>query len=114
MHLPDFYIIKPVFVDDVIEGYVSTLAHPADVGGIAPGGMAVYATEVYQEGLRIPALKLYEAGKPNQAILRLIEKNSRRCYIFNSWVKYTNLHSNRARRDFLASSQATEFMRPSR
>ena len=77
MHLPDFYIIKPVFMDGAIEGYVATLAHQADVGGIAPGGMAVYATEVYQEGLRIPALKLYEAGKPNQAILRLIEKNSR-------------------------------------
>jgi len=77
MHLPDFYIIKPVFIDNTIEGYVATLAHQADVGGIAPGGMAVYATEVYQEGLRIPALKLYEAGQPNQAILRLIEKNSR-------------------------------------
>ena len=77
MHLPDFYIIKPVFIGDAIEGYVATLAHQADVGGIAPGGMAVYATEVYQEGLRIPALKLYEAGQPNQAIFRLIEKNSR-------------------------------------
>lgn len=77
MHLPDFYIIKPVFVDGSREAYVATLAHQSDVGGIAPGGMAVYATEVYQEGLRIPTLKLYEAGRPNDAIFRLVEKNSR-------------------------------------
>ena len=77
MHLPDFYVIKPVFMEGRIEGYVATLAHQCDVGGIAPGGMAVYAAEIYQEGLRIPALKLYEAGKPNEAIFRLIEKNSR-------------------------------------
>jgi N-methylhydantoinase B len=77
MHLPDFYVIKPVFVGDEVEGYVATLAHQCDVGGIAPGGMAVYAVEIYQEGLRIPILKLYEAGRANDAIFRLIEKNSR-------------------------------------
>jgi len=77
MHLPDFYVIKPVFIADRLEGYVATLAHQSDVGGIAPGGMAVYATEIYQEGLRIPTLKLYEAGKPNEGIFRLIERNSR-------------------------------------
>ena len=77
MHLPDFYVIKPIFIEGVVEGYVATLAHQADVGGIAPGGMAVYAAEVYQEGLRIPTLKLYEAGRLNEAIFRLIEKNSR-------------------------------------
>ncbi len=77
MHLPDFYIIKPVFVDGTLEAFVGTLAHQSDVGGIAPGGMGVYASEIYQEGLRIPTLKLYDAGKPNTAIFRLIEKNTR-------------------------------------
>ena len=77
MHLPDFYIVKPVFVGGAIEGFVATLAHQQDVGGIAPGGMAVYATEIFQEGLRIPALKLIEAGRPNNAIFRLIERNTR-------------------------------------
>ncbi|MDA0675666.1 MAG: hydantoinase B/oxoprolinase family protein [Proteobacteria bacterium] len=77
MHLPDFFIVKPIFVDGAVEGFVATLAHQQDVGGIAPGGMAVYATEIFQEGLRIPTLKLFEAGKPNQAIFRLIEKNTR-------------------------------------
>ncbi len=77
MHLPDFYIIKPVFIAGLIEGYVATLAHQCDVGGIAPGGMAVYATEIFQEGLRIPILKLHDAGEPNEAIFRLIERNTR-------------------------------------
>lgn len=77
MHLPDFYIVKPVFIDGAIEGFVATLAHQQDVGGIAPGGMAVYATEIFQEGLRIPTLKLFEAGRPVDAIFRLIERNTR-------------------------------------
>jgi N-methylhydantoinase B len=77
MHLPDFYIIRPVFVDNKLEGFVATLAHQIDVGGMAPGGMAVYSTEIFQEGLRLPILKLYEAGKPNEAIFRIIERNTR-------------------------------------
>jgi N-methylhydantoinase B len=77
MHLPDFYVVAPVFVGGRLEGYAATLAHQSDIGGIAPGGMAVYATEIFQEGLRIPTLKLYEAGRPNEAIFRLIESNTR-------------------------------------
>jgi N-methylhydantoinase B len=42
MHLPDFYVVRPVFVDGELEGFAATLAHQQDVGGIAPGGMAVY------------------------------------------------------------------------
>ena len=77
MHLPDFYIVKPVFVGGELEGFVATLAHQSDVGGIAPGGMAVYASEIFQEGLRIPVLKLFDAGIPNDAIFRMIERNTR-------------------------------------
>lgn len=77
MHLPDFYIVKPVFVEGELEGFVTTLAHQSDVGGIAPGGMAVYASEIYQEGLRIPVLKLFDAGIPNDAIFQMIELNTR-------------------------------------
>ena len=77
MHLPDFYIIKPIFINDSIEGYTATLAHQTDVGGIAPGGMGVFSKEIYQEGLRLPILKLYERNKPNKAILDIIQKNTR-------------------------------------
>ena len=53
-HLPDIYVIKPIFVDGALGGYAATMAHHTDVGGIAPGSVAVHATEIYQEGLRLP------------------------------------------------------------
>jgi N-methylhydantoinase B len=77
MHLPDVYIIKPVFHDDALEGYVATLAHQIDVGGIAPGSTAVYATEIFQEGLRIPIVKLYERGEPNETFFKIMQLNTR-------------------------------------
>jgi N-methylhydantoinase B len=77
MHLPDFYVIKPVFVQDRLEGFVATLAHQIDVGGIAPGGMGVFAQEIFQEGFRIPILKLFDKGQANEAILSLIKINTR-------------------------------------
>ena len=77
MHLPDVFVVKPVFVDGVIVGYAGTLGHQSDIGGIAPGSMALYATEIYQEGLRIPLMKLYDAGEPNRTLFQLLEKNVR-------------------------------------
>jgi N-methylhydantoinase B len=76
-HLPDIYVVKPVFVDDRLEGYATTMAHHSDVGGIAPGSIAVHATEIYQEGLRIPLSKLVDAGAENTTLLRLLEANTR-------------------------------------
>ena len=77
MHLPDVFVVKPVFVDGVVVGYAGTLGHQSDIGGIAPGSMALYATEIYQEGLRIPLMKLYDAGEPNRTLFQLLEKNVR-------------------------------------
>lgn len=77
MHLPDIYLIKPVFFRSKVEGYATALVHHADLGGIAPGSMAVYATEIFQEGICIPFLKLYEEGKPNQTLLDMIAANVR-------------------------------------
>jgi len=76
-HLPDLYVIKPLFVDGAVRGYAATMAHHSDVGGIAPGSVAIHATEIYQEGLRLPLLKLYEAGEPDRKLFRIIEKNTR-------------------------------------
>jgi N-methylhydantoinase B len=76
-HLPDIYVIKPIFVDDQLEGWSATMAHHSDVGGITPGSVAVHATEIYQEGLRMPLLKLFDAGEENTTLFRIIEKNTR-------------------------------------
>jgi N-methylhydantoinase B len=77
MHLPDIYVIKPVIFKGQVEGYVTTLCHHNDVGGISPGSNAVFAKEIYQEGLRIPLVRLYDAGKPDATVFKFIEKNVR-------------------------------------
>lgn len=77
MHLPDVFVVKPVFAGGRLIGYATTLGHQCDIGGLTPGSMNIYSTEVYQEGLRIPLLKLYEAGQPNLTMHRIIEKNVR-------------------------------------
>ena len=76
-HLPDIFVIKPVFVDGRIEAYAATIAHHCDVGGLTPGSVAVHATEIYQEGIRMPLLKLYEAGELNHTLIAILERNTR-------------------------------------
>ena len=75
-HLPDITMVSPVFVEHVLAFFVASRAHHADVGGMAPGSMPL-ATEIYQEGLIIPPLKLHHAGQRNEAVWRLILRNVR-------------------------------------
>lgn len=78
-HLPDITMISGVFVENADESpffYVASRAHHSDVGGIAPGSMTL-TREIYQEGLRIPAVKLVEEGKWNKDLLSLILANVR-------------------------------------
>src|SRR5262249_52557884 len=60
IHLPDIYLVKPMFepAGDHLVAFACTVAHHVDVGGIVPGSNSTTATEVYQEGLRIPGVKL--------------------------------------------------------
>ncbi len=76
-HLPDIYIVMPLFDGNTLAGYATTMAHHSDVGGITPGSVAIHAREIYQEGLRLPILKLYNAGKPNETLFSIIKKNTR-------------------------------------
>jgi N-methylhydantoinase B len=77
MHIPDVYIVKPMFVNGTLEGYACTLVHQTDMGGLAPGSTAVYAQEIFQEGLRIPILKLYDRGAPNRTFFDIMALNNR-------------------------------------
>jgi len=77
MHLPDIFVFKPVFYGEELIGFAATVAHHTDVGGRVAGSCASDSTEIFQEGLRIPPLKLYERGRPNQTLMDLIEKNVR-------------------------------------
>ena len=66
-HLPDIYIIKPIFFDAALQGFATTIAHLADVGGIVPGSNALGATKIIQEGLRIPIVKFADKDGPPAA-----------------------------------------------
>ena len=77
MHLPDVFIFKPIFVEGEQLAIAATISHQADIGGRVPGSNASDSTEIFQEGLRIPPIKLYMGGKLNETMWRLIEKNVR-------------------------------------
>jgi N-methylhydantoinase B len=77
MHLPDIFMFKPVFVGERLLGYAVVVAHHNDIGGRVPGSSAADSTEIFQEGLRIPVLKLYERGAVNQTLVDLIAINVR-------------------------------------
>ena len=77
MHLPDIFVFKPIYRDGVRLAFAATICHHTDVGGRVAGSNASDSTEIYQEGLRIPPLKFYEAGRRNETVVKFIEKNVR-------------------------------------
>ena len=77
MHLPDVFILKPIFHGGDRIAFAGTVCHQTDMGGRVAGSNASDSTETYQEGLRIPPVKMYEAGEPNETLFRLLEKNVR-------------------------------------
>lgn len=76
-HLPDFYMFYPIFIGDRLVAWTVAGGHQRDVGGLTPGSCACDATEVYQEGLRIPPMKLYEKDAPNETLFKIIEAATR-------------------------------------
>lgn len=76
-HLPDLTAISPIFADDLLVGFAANRAHHADVGGTAPGSFYSEARENYQEGLRLPPVKLYRAGRLDRDIHEIILNNVR-------------------------------------
>ena len=76
-HLPDFVAFKPVFAEGRRIAIAAAIVHHVDVGGGAPGSYFAGAREVYQEGLRLPPVKLVEAGRTNKAVIEIVRRNSR-------------------------------------
>jgi N-methylhydantoinase B len=77
MHLPDVFMFKPIFHDGRLVAHAVVIAHHCDMGGRVPGSNAADSTEIYQEGLRVPPLKLYREGVPDEALFTLIRRNVR-------------------------------------
>ncbi|MEC8201710.1 MAG: hydantoinase B/oxoprolinase family protein [Pseudomonadota bacterium] len=76
-HLPDINLAMPVFTEGELTAFVCNIAHHADVGGMAPGSMAGGMSEIYQEGLRIPIVRLFRRGELQQDLLELLLLNVR-------------------------------------
>lgn len=77
MHLPDIFIFKPIFAEEERIAFAATICHHADVGGRVPGSNASDSTEIFQEGMRIPPLKLFDRGQSNHTLWKLLETNVR-------------------------------------
>jgi N-methylhydantoinase B len=81
-HLPDLCVTVPVFHpgasgEPEVVAFVQAFGHHDDIGGAVPGSMPSGATSVFEEGLMVPPIKLWDQGVPNQAALRIITRNSR-------------------------------------
>ncbi len=76
-HLPDIVAFRAVFHEGQRVGFVGTLCHHLDVGGISAGSYGSSATEIFQEGLRIPPVKLFEEGRLMEPLRALILQNVR-------------------------------------
>jgi N-methylhydantoinase B len=76
-HLPDITVIAPVFFRKRIAAFVANIAHHADVGGMVPGSEAAVCKSIYQEGIRIPPVRIMRGGKVNRDVFDLILLNSR-------------------------------------
>src|SRR2546427_2512243 len=76
-HLPDITMVSPIFFKERLVGFAANRAHHSDVGGVAPGSMSALSRDVNQEGIRIPPIKLWSAGKQNRQLLDFVLTNVR-------------------------------------
>lgn len=76
-HLPDVTVVVPVVVDGETVALACSMSHHQDLGGKVPGSCPTDSTEIYQEGLIIPPLRLYTDGEPNDTFFRLLRRNVR-------------------------------------
>ncbi len=76
-HLPDLIVVRPVLQEGAVIALAAAILHHQDVGGIAAGSIPPNATEIYQEGLRIPPVRWRAAGEPDRHIEALLTANSR-------------------------------------
>lgn len=76
-HLPDTCVITPIFVDSKVIALIATMAHHVDIGGMTPGSMATDSTEIYQEGIRVPPIRLFSGESLQHETLALLLTNIR-------------------------------------
>jgi N-methylhydantoinase B/oxoprolinase/acetone carboxylase alpha subunit len=81
-HLPDIALFRPIFHESELIAFAGCIIHYTDVGGMVPGSNPQRATELYQEGLVLPPMKLHDAGRPNETLRKIIQGNVRNPHMF--------------------------------
>jgi N-methylhydantoinase B len=76
-HLPDLCVTVPVFHQGEVVAFVQAFGHHDDIGGACPGSMPSGATSVFEEGLMVPPIRLWDQGIPNESALKIMTRNSR-------------------------------------
>jgi len=76
-HLPDIALVMPIFHDGCPMAFSAAMTHHQDVGGMSPGSVPTNATEIYQEGIRIPPLKFMDRGVVNDTLIKMLRLNVR-------------------------------------
>jgi len=76
-HINDWLVLVPIFFEDELVGWSSMFGHMMDAGGPLPGSLPTGAKTIYGEGIRIPPVKIFQKGKPDENILKLILNNVR-------------------------------------
>jgi N-methylhydantoinase B len=76
-HMPDISIVTPVFIDGALRAFAANVGHHSDVGGPVPGSISGRARSVFEEGLRLPVIRLVRSGDLDEDLLALIAHNSR-------------------------------------
>src|SRR5260370_8728870 len=80
-HSPDLCSTVPVFHDGKVVAFIQAFGHHDDIGGRVPGSMPGTAATVFEEGLAIPPIRLYDAGVRNEGVFTIIRRNTRRPHI---------------------------------
>jgi N-methylhydantoinase B len=76
-HMPDISIVTPVFIDGAVHAFAANVGHHSDVGGPVPGSISGRARSIFEEGLRLPVIRLVRGGELDEDLLALIAHNSR-------------------------------------
>ena len=76
-HMPDIAIVTPVFIDGAVRAFAANVGHHSDVGGPVPGSISGRARSIFEEGLRLPVIRLVRGGELDEDLLALIAHNSR-------------------------------------
>jgi len=109
-HLNDVVLAMPVFVDGKLIAWAANIGHWNDVGGALAGSMAVDARDIHAEGLRLPAIKLFEAGTPIEPVMKIIAANSRLpdFLVGDLWAAVASVRKGAERIERLASTYGLE------